>query len=210
MSKKLWRALDVSPQTHMSDQGKNASDGHETVILVSLAAAEALAEQVREECDRLRMRIQNGFQVELPVVGGAAILVVTAENPHVPRVQEDGAAELYRKLGQIIPDIDGLRPGQWRVSRAAGCMDLYLEVEESVGDRTVLTLAHYFEENGDKLHDPRMRVWVDMRVRIAGALSYETAFGSAESASSEAGNNAFLREWLDNLIEQGHSFANNP
>lgn len=144
------------------------------------------------------------------MVGGTVIMVVTAENPHVPRIQEDGAVEVYRKLDQIISDIDGLRPGQGRVSRVAGCMDFYLEVEESVGDRTVLTLAHYFVENGDKIPDPCMRVWVDMRVRIAGALSYETAFGSAESVSSEAGNNAFLREWLDNLIEQGHSFANNP
>lgn len=61
MSKKLWRAMDFNPRTHMSDQCKNASDDHETVVLVSLAAAEALAEQMREECGRLRMHIQNGF-----------------------------------------------------------------------------------------------------------------------------------------------------
>lgn len=209
MSKNRCCAMEAGLHAPMNDYGKNARDGHETVIVFPLTAAEAVAKRVQEECRRVRAHIQNGFQVELPTDGGAAILVVMAESTDAQEFQGHNATELYQMLSQLISELDGLRPGHGRVSRVPGFMDLYLEVAESVGERSVLTLAHYFEENGDKIPDPRMRVWIDPYARIAGALSYETAFGSAESASSEAGNNAFLREWLINLIEQGYTLSNN-
>ena len=129
-------------------------------------------------------------------------------------------ARLEALMGQPLGD---LRSGRSYRLRARGFMDLVVEVLPQCPDTgaMVLSLAHYFEQNGDLCQDPEMTVRVylpqDGRDGVAEALSYQQAIPPVyQEVYPQPGMvaprlkgelNGFLTFWLRNLHDQGHRLA---
>jgi len=128
---------------------------------------------------------------------------------------------LYRALLRLIPDLLTLPPGTARVSRSRGWMDLHLdilEVERVEGKLPWLrlSLAHYYESNGDQVADPdmEMRVCLDpswpaaeaLTITQAGLGLYREVYPRPGLVNLNAKRelNAFLALWLRNARDQGH------
>ena len=127
----------------------------------------------------------------------------------------------YARLEAVIGRPFGdLRSGRAYRLRARGFMDLVVEVLprcEETG-AMVLSLAHYFEQNGDLCQDPEMTVRVfapeSGRHGMVEALMFQQAIPPVYSlVYPEPGKvaprvkkdlNSFLRFWLRNLKDQGH------
>jgi len=145
-----------------------------------------------------------------------------------PNAYERYYARLEQLLGQPLP---GLRRDRVYRLRAPGFMDLVIEVlpscEETGG--MVLSLVHYFEQNGDLCQDPEMTVRLfhpGMTIFQQLCPSTDPSRGRAEALDFQQAIppifqriyprpgsyhpnrrrelNEFLGFWLKNLGEQGH------
>lgn len=77
-----------------------------------------------------------------------------------------------------------------------------------------ISIAHYFEMNGDLCQDPEMVVLVNASDRTAEAYSFQQAMPPIYQEVYDEGNrvdpalkqnlNTFLETWLANLVNQGH------
>lgn len=92
-------------------------------------------------------------------------------------------------------------------------MDLNLDVLHKRSNRILIALSHYYKQNGDMIADPDMELAVYPKLEIAEALSYQDSFcyrtiysddNGTEDIKAKKELNAFLDQWLSNLIEQGH------
>jgi len=104
--------------------------------------------------------------------------------------------------------------------RAGGFMDLVVEVllASPENGTLILSLCHYFEQNGDLCQDPEMEVRVFLpngeRPGTVEALTFQLAIPPIyQRVYPEPGKvipllrqqlNIFLGQWLRNLKEQGH------
>lgn len=96
-------------------------------------------------------------------------------------------------------------------------MDLNLDVVDRNGDRIVIALSHYFEQNGDLCADPDMEIRIYPAARWAEALTFQqTNPDIYQVVYPEPGKicprlsrelNWFLKMWLRNCIRQGHRFT---
>ena len=117
---------------------------------------------------------------------------------------------IYAKLDRLI----GEWPPTGEVLRltAPGLMDLLVEVLRRSGGSLRVSLAHYYEVGGDLVPDPDMELKVMPKTKMAEALSYQDAFVHREvypepekvNVAVKADLNAFLDQWLSNLLDQGH------
>lgn len=94
-------------------------------------------------------------------------------------------------------------------------MDLIVEVIGKKNDKVLVSMAHYYQQNGDSVPDPEMEILVDFKYRMAHAISFSNAFGMVRSEFQEGDggvlidprakkkNDAFLGKWLSNLKQQG-------
>lgn len=101
-------------------------------------------------------------------------------------------------------------------STSDGFMDLHFNRLADEAGAVVLSLAHYFEQNGDLCCDPDMtlRVWPERR--MAEALTFQMAIPPVYTEvypepgkvdpSAKTDLNRFLDTWLRNALAQGHSF----
>ncbi len=138
----------------------------------------------------------------------------------------------YAQIEQLLGrPLDGLRPGEALRLRAAGLMDLVVEVLPPWMDTagTVLSLAHYFLQNGDLCQDPEMTVRLlhpGSRACLELVPSTDPVLGRAEALTFQQAIppifqqvypepgvcrpqlqwelNEFLGLWLENLRAQGH------
>ncbi len=90
--------------------------------------------------------------------------------------------------------------------KSSGFMDLVIE---RLGTNHY-SLTHYYELNGDLVPDPDMEVRIMPEQKKAEALSYQDTFGyrrvydgNKMDAAAKKDLNAFLNQWLSNLIDQG-------
>lgn len=134
-----------------------------------------------------------------------------------------------KRILKLVPDLPRAQVGRsWKL-HAPGFMDLCVEVvDRGVQDKTRyadVSLAHYYEQNGDLMADPEMvvRVYLDDSWPHADALSFRQdgglAYVSESYAYDDAGarvgvykarhadNNAFLAQWLRNVEAQGHRYV---
>lgn len=125
------------------------------------------------------------------------------------------------KLG-IISD-DGAVSGQCHCSEMAGLMDWVMEHLPSLdgtsgnGEGIAMSLAYYFEQNGDLCKDPKMVVLIYPSQRMVETLTFEMSIPPIyQQVFPEPGKvipqlrkelNSFLRQWLNKLIEQQHSVS---
>ncbi len=127
----------------------------------------------------------------------------------------------YTRLRELIGRPFGdLRSSRSYRLRTPGFMDLVVEVLPQCEETgaTVLSLAHYFEQNGDLCQDPEMVVRIftptDKRPAMVEALMFQQAIPPIYTlAYPEPGKvdlkakedlNSFLSFWLRNLKDQGH------
>jgi len=104
-------------------------------------------------------------------------------------------------------------------SRSDGYMDLVFEHLPQLDDFngqacTAFSIAHYFKQNGDLCQDPEMVVLIYPGRAMAEAFSFQQAIPPIyQEVYPEPGKyaprlkkdlNTFLRQWLTNLINQGH------
>lgn len=120
-------------------------------------------------------------------------------------------------MGQPLGE---LRSGVDYRLRAAGFMDLVVEVLPQCPETgaMVLSLAHYFEQEGDLCQDPKMTVRVfpprEGRHGAVEALTFQQAIPpiyqqvypkpGMVAPRLKQGLNSFLSFWLPNLTDQGH------
>lgn len=123
------------------------------------------------------------------------------------------------KLGVVSKD--GVVADQPRRSEVAGLMDWVVErlpaLDGASGNEhgIAVSLAHYFEQNGDLCKDPEMVVLIYPSQRMVEAFTFEMSIPPIyQQVFPEPGKfipqlrkelNIFLRQWLNNLIEQNHS-----
>lgn len=77
-----------------------------------------------------------------------------------------------------------------------------------------ISIAHYFEMNGDLCQDPEMVVLINASDQTADAYSFQQAIPPIYREVYDDGNrvdpalkqnlNTFLETWLENLVNQGH------
>lgn len=80
--------------------------------------------------------------------------------------------------------------------------------------KRVVSLAHYYQQNGDAVSDPVMELMIDFEDHTLEALTYQDSRsyhrvynqGLADPRLMDS-LNEFLSTWLTNLIDQGHRFT---
>ncbi|AEF05688.1 DUF6908 domain-containing protein [Alteromonas naphthalenivorans] len=123
------------------------------------------------------------------------------------------------KLGVVTKA--GAVAGQCRRSEVPELMDWVVErlphLDGASGNEegVAVSLAHYFEQNGDLCKDPEMVVLIYPSQRMVEAFTFEMSIPPIyQQVFPEPGKfipqlrkelNSFLRQWLNNLIEQNHS-----
>jgi uncharacterized protein YqiB (DUF1249 family) len=130
----------------------------------------------------------------------------------VENSNRDVYTRIYHKLFEVIPDL--LTIEEAGKSEVEGFMKLNLDVLHKRSNRIVIALSHYYRHpSGDMIPDPDMEIIVYPGKEIAEAMSYQDAFGyrrvygddnATEDIKAKKELNAFLDQWLTNLIEQGH------
>lgn len=110
------------------------------------------------------------------------------------------------RIYQKLESLGVLKVKEHARLKSSGFMDLVIE---RLGDSRY-SLSHYYEQNGDLVPDPDMEIRVFPDMRMAEALTYQDSFGfrcvhddGKIDAAAKKELNAFLEQWLTNLIEQG-------
>lgn len=131
----------------------------------------------------------------------------------------DNAARAHRAIAALgliaVPDHAKLTAGR-------AFMPLSVEwTQEDAGGWRSLSLCHYFEQNGDLCQDPEMLLWVNDARRLVLPGFFQQAippvYREAITKIGDAGisyrprelrdQQAFLRQWLRNLKEQGFNYT---
>lgn len=129
---------------------------------------------------------------------------------NLPTQKLDLCAANYDRLTQLCGDLTDLPEAA--KSQTAGFMDLCFDRLYEQPGATRIALAHYYSSHGDLVADPDMEIVIHTTAALAEAVRFQNAWlyhqGYAEDGRPTpawGGMNAFLGEWLANLIEQGHS-----
>ena len=128
--------------------------------------------------------------------------------------------QIYNKLICLIPNLEEMEVASHQTSKIGGyIMDLHLGVlSEKIEEQQqikIISLAHYYEQNGDLVPDPDMTIKIYSRHKIAEALTYQDSFVYQEVYPTQTAVNvihkkylnAGLKIWLNNCIRHGHQFG---
>lgn len=94
-------------------------------------------------------------------------------------------------------------------------MNLGLDVLDETEEHYHIALSHYYRHpSGDMIADPDTELLVHRKARMAEALTYQDSFGyrvvyhdqkrTRVDLRAKRELNSFLRDWLSNLLDQGH------
>jgi uncharacterized protein YqiB (DUF1249 family) len=121
-------------------------------------------------------------------------------------------ARMFHKLLDVIPDL--LTIEESGKSKVDGFMDLNLDILHRRPDRIIIALSHYYKHpSGDMIADPDMELAVHPQQEKIEALAYQDIWGYRRVYGDDGATvdvrakrdlNAFLNQWLTNLIHQGH------
>lgn len=116
--------------------------------------------------------------------------------------------KLYRKLDTLTSGLDAfLRDKEYLKIESQGFMPLIIE---KIGNNEI-SLAHYFESNGDLVEDIDVTVKINIKNKTAEVLSYQDCFkykqiyhddGTTNEKLKKDITNFFLK-WLRTLKQQG-------
>lgn len=122
--------------------------------------------------------------------------------------------ELYTLMTQILGPLERL-PDAAKME-AGGFMALHLDVLNRAPHETLISLAHYYEQNGDLVPDPDMTFVIRHATHPELAATVEARsfqnlmhFEEVERddgsvTAQTARLDAFALTWMRNLIAQGH------
>lgn len=130
--------------------------------------------------------------------------------------------DLYNLLTKIIP-AETLRTENYLRLSSPGFMDLVAEVLSRRGDVLRVSLAHYFQQNGDLVADPDCEIEINLASRNIRPLVIQMAFGpyvravdhdqdGMEVVHSRRSREIreFLVLWLRNLHDQEFAYRPGP
>ena len=123
---------------------------------------------------------------------------------------------IYRQLEQLgIIALVELNTAAAK-SSVPGFMDLHFDRLYDEEGAVIISLAHYFKQNGDLCCDPDMEIRIFPDRKMAEALTFQQAIPPIyQRVYPQPGFvnlrlkkdlNSFLATWLRNCIAQGHSF----
>jgi uncharacterized protein YqiB (DUF1249 family) len=118
----------------------------------------------------------------------------------------------YKRLLALLPDVQSMEGGSAVKMKAEPFMDLCIDVLWQKGTVTNISMAHYFEQNGDLVPDPDMEVMLMHVTQMALPVHFQDCRvyrqcmeGTVIIDSREfAGQSSFLSRWLRNIKAQGH------
>ena len=113
----------------------------------------------------------------------------------------------YKNISLLINDILTNKRDYIKITRS-GYMPLTIELLNKTSEYIVISMTHYYEQNGDLMADPDMEIQIYPTKSEAYALTYQQdnlgIYHTAEDGESiKASLNLFLKEWLNNLKLQG-------
>ena len=118
----------------------------------------------------------------------------------------------YFRLNHLIPELHRL-DGYFR-SRVAGDCDLHVEILERSRYTVTMALSYFFEEEGERIADPDMKVRVYLDGQFAEPLGFageqrHAAFRRLSrmhraELDTRWRRNIILNKWLEYLMDQGH------
>lgn len=123
----------------------------------------------------------------------------------------------FNKLKKIFPALmKNIHVGLHGKSVLGGAMmDLSIEVlfQDEKG-RYHISMSHYYEQNGDLVPDPDMQMILDLEKQELDAyafqtqITYQSVLGTDMeidvSKRNHSDMNSFLKQWMTNIINQGH------
>ena len=124
-------------------------------------------------------------------------------------------ADNYRRLKEL-GILDAMSAEHSTHFKAPGFMDLVIE---AIGEYTrdgkaypLLSIAHYYEQNGDLCPDPEMEILLNHEFGYCEAMTMSATYGYFEvypgenlvNLRNKKELNAFLGQWLKNIKDQGH------
>lgn len=121
---------------------------------------------------------------------------------------------IYTKLYKLIPELDSIK--EYARLEASGFMPLGVDILSDGKEVTRIALSHYYKHpaSSDLIADPDMVLCIYKQEQRVEVISYQDAFTYQEVTPGEKDNpglrkslNAFLSQWLDNLLAQGHSMV---
>lgn len=118
----------------------------------------------------------------------------------------------YTRLLALLPDVQKMEPGSAVKMKAEPFMDLCIDVLQQQGTVTQISMAHYYEQNGDLVPDPDMEVMLMHVTRMAlpvhfqNAIAYRVCIEGTKVINGKelADQSSFLSVWLRNIKSQGH------
>lgn len=118
----------------------------------------------------------------------------------------------FIRLRHLIPELDRL-DGYYQ-SRVAGDCDLHLEILSRSRYTVTLSLSYFFDDNGQRLADPDMKVRAYLDGHVAEAMSLRDdhlhaelrrlSVAHGEELNKRWRRNVVLNKWLEYLTHQGH------
>lgn len=118
----------------------------------------------------------------------------------------------YKRLLALLPNMQTMEPGSAVKMKAEPFMDLCIDVIRQQGTVTQISMAHYYEQNGDLMPDPDMEVMLmhvtqmALPVHFQNAIAYRVCMEGTRITNSKefADQSSFLSLWLRNIKSQGH------
>ena len=120
----------------------------------------------------------------------------------------------YIRLGWLMHDLAS--PAAAAVSDVAGDLPLYLTLLERTRYTTTVCLTYYFDDGGERLADPDLRVRIYHDARLAEAMACTHSHrhealrrldpGPSDELSRRWVRNVMLNKWLEYCSDQGHWF----
>jgi uncharacterized protein YqiB (DUF1249 family) len=120
----------------------------------------------------------------------------------------------YIRLAWLVPNLDSIESQQ--ISMVESDCPLYLGIEDRSRYTTTLRLTYVFDEQGESVADPdlRVRIYHDAHLAEARSCARWHRHSMLESIRSQLARdlsdrwqrNIMLNKWLDYCVERGHRF----
>ena len=127
----------------------------------------------------------------------------------MPKTRKNVYQVIYDKLDKLTGGIEKFAStgNSHKKIVSEGFMDLIIECNT----KNIISLTHYYKQNGDLCPDPDMTVKIIPSIKMAEALTYQDTYRYQEVYLDDNKYypqlkkelNTFLNKWLSNLKMQG-------
>ena len=122
----------------------------------------------------------------------------------------------YKRLLDLLPNVQTMAQGSAVKMKADQFQDLCIDIIQQKESVTHISMAHYYEQNGDLVPDPDMEIVLMHVTRMAlpvhfqNALAYRVCVEGTRVINGRefVDQSSFLSMWLRNIKAQGHQLIN--